>query len=157
MELKDFSANIRQHADDCYRQMPLMNAILGGKLTQEELRKHARRHYAEIRTFIDFKLPERLRICPHDAYSAKKFFWDIYCEEQGNFVPGKNHAELFKPFCYKLGITDEELDDEYAAYWPHYRDMLSAVTSRPALVRELAISFAWETIGILNEMCKMIA
>lgn len=146
MNGNSFSHDIQQHTNDCYRKMRIINAMLEGALTHQELVKYAKRHYAEVRTFIDLKLPSRLRICPHNANSAKRFFWDIYYEEQGNFEEGKNHADLFKPVCHKLGITDEELELEFNNYYPNYNFMLTIPPSYPALVRELAISYAWESL-----------
>jgi pyrroloquinoline quinone (PQQ) biosynthesis protein C len=148
MEHNQFIHAIEAHTKDCYNQMPILDAILNGTLSSSDLRKLAARHYAEVRTFIELKLPERIRICPRQAYSAKRFFVNIYCEEQGNFYPGADHAEMFKLVCYKLGLSDQELEVEFKSYWPRYKYLLAAQPSYEALARELAISYAWESFII---------
>ena len=140
------SIRIQEHINNCYQRMPLVNAVLSGSLPKDVLRRHAKRHHAEIRTFIDFKLPERMRLCPTEAITAKKYFSELYIAEQGNFIPGQNHADMFKPVCYKLSISDDELEEEYQSYWPRYRSMLVEHPSYEILVRELSISCAWESL-----------
>ena len=137
---------IQEHINNCYQRIPLVNAMLSGSLPKNVLRRHAKRHHAEIRTFIDFKLPERMRLCPTEAIAAKKYFSELYIAEQGNFIPGQNHADMFKPVCYKLSISDNELVEEYQSYWPRYRSMLVEYPSYEILVRELSISCAWESL-----------
>ncbi len=148
MPVNEYTARIREHVSACCREVALVNSIASGALPPGELVGCARRHYAEVRTFIELKLPERLRLCPPHAYSAKRFFWEIYREEHGDFVDGRNHAELFKPVCHKLGISDDELEAEFNSYWPHYRWMLAAEPSHQIMVRELAVSYAWESFII---------
>ena len=146
MDRNGLAKRIREHMSECNRKMPVAQEIVSGTLSMEDLRRHAKRHHAEIRTFIDFKLPERLRLCPAEAITAKKYFSDLYIEEQGHFVPGQNHADIFMPVCRKLGISDYELEKEYQSYWPRYQAMLSEHPSHQVLVRELAISCAWESL-----------
>jgi Iron-containing redox enzyme len=148
MAVNEYTARIREHVNECCRGVALVNAIAAGSLPPQELVRCARRHYAEVRTFIELKLPERLRLCPTRAYSAKRFFWEIYREEQGDFLAGRDHAELFKPVCHKLGISDDELEAEFNSYWPHYCWMLAAEPSYPVMIKELAVSYAWESFII---------
>ncbi|MGX1884889.1 iron-containing redox enzyme family protein [Streptomyces sp. NPDC055287] len=141
-----------KYTQECIRTVPALKAVSKGEVDAEDLKGLARRFYAEIRTFLDLKLPARMRLCPHDAYAAKKYFWQIYEEEQGGFKPGRNHAQWFKTFCTSIGLTDAELEAEYEAYWPRYSYLLTEKPSRDAVVRELAVSYAWEAvIGIVGE------
>src|SRR5262245_47826725 len=52
------------------------------------------RMYAETRLFIDVRLPERLRLCPASARSARRYLWENYGDEAGSFVPGRDHVAL---------------------------------------------------------------
>jgi pyrroloquinoline quinone (PQQ) biosynthesis protein C len=130
---------------ECIGKAPVLGQFLQGKLRQEDLKAIALRFYAEVRTFVDLKLPCRMRLCPHDAVIGKKYFWEIYKEEQGDFMPGKNHAEWFKSFCAVLELSGEDLEREYKAYVPRYSYLLTEEPSYEAMIRELAISYAWET------------
>ena len=147
MSLNPFVAEIKEYAEECYRKIEAVNALLAGELSVEQLKKMAKRHYAEIRTFLDVKIPERMRLCPPHAYSAKQYFWYLYREEHGFFKPGENHAELFKPVCYALGLSDKDLEEEYEAYWPQYKYLFDLTPSLEVLVKELAISAAWESFS----------
>jgi pyrroloquinoline quinone (PQQ) biosynthesis protein C len=86
-----------------------------------------------------------MRLCPSNAIRAKEFFWTIYGEEQGRFVIERNHATVFKRFCNAIGIDDQTLEREYEGYWPNFRYLLTEPPSTTAVVRELAISYAWES------------
>ncbi|MCB0279432.1 MAG: iron-containing redox enzyme family protein [Calditrichaeota bacterium] len=147
MSLNNYVKEIAEYAEVCYKQIDAINSVLSGEISKENLRNIAKRHYAEIRTFLDIKIPERMRLCPPNAYSAKQYFWYLYREEQGFFKPGENHAELFLPACYALGLSDEELEKEYQAYWPHYKYMFNLTPSTDVFIRELAISTAWESFS----------
>jgi len=131
--------------DTCMAEAPVLSEFGAMEPSITLAANLAKRHYAEVRTFTDLKLPCRMRICPHDAHLAKKFFWEIYQEEQGGFEPGKNHAEVFRAFCLDVGLTEEILEDEYQGYWPNYAYLLTEPPSMTALVRELAVSYAWES------------
>jgi pyrroloquinoline quinone (PQQ) biosynthesis protein C len=140
----------------CHAEAPTVQKLLDGTLKREELFRVVVNQYAEIRTFVDFLLPERMRLCPHDAYSARKYFWYLYQEEQGDFVPGKNHAEIFIPVADQLKVPREALQKAYERHLPRYFYMMDIQPSRKALVRELAISYAWESFlailgGQVNE------
>lgn len=140
-----FEEEIARLAHQCHEDAPTFQLLANGGLSPQQLRRVALNQYAEIRSFLDFKIPERMRICPHDAASAKKYFWYLYQEEQGNFVPGRNHAELFLPITNELGISQAELDAHYREHVKRYAYMMTIEPSVKALVRELAISYAWES------------
>jgi hypothetical protein len=132
--------------ENALESAPVLAALRHGELPAGDPTRLVVRHYAEVRTALDFKLPNRLRLCPADAYVAKKFFWRLYAEEQGDFDPNQNHASLFAGFCRRLGVTDEDMETEFQAYWPHYRYMLTDEPSHEVLVRELTISCVWESV-----------
>lgn len=140
-----FSEKVVEHLSSCFTRMNVINHLLSGSMDRETLKKIAKIHYAEIRSFTDIKLPVRMYLCPHNALIAKKYFATIYIEEQGNFNHQEHHANLFKPVCYSLGLTDSELEIEYHSYCRRYEKMWSIAPSTSAMVRELAISFAWES------------
>ena len=142
---ENFMSVIQAHTESCYQKMRIVKKFESGNISRKELQKYLCRHYAEIRTFIDLKLPERFRICPRGAYSAKQYFWTLLKEEQGNFELGQDHAELFKPACYALGITEEELEKEYKQYVSSFNYLRETEPSLFALVQELATSYAWES------------
>jgi pyrroloquinoline quinone (PQQ) biosynthesis protein C len=145
MQTTTFQDEAVQMVHQCLRDAPMFEQLALGQLSPARLRRVALNQYGEIRSFIDFKLPERLRICPHDAASAKRYFWYLYREEQGNFEPGRNHAELFLPIAAELGLTQDDLDEAYRNHVRRYEYMKEIQPSVKALVRELAISFSWES------------
>lgn len=152
-----FAKNVQQHLEDCFSSMSVINHLLSGRMEKEALKKMAKRHYAEIRSFTDIKLPARMYLCPHDAWMAKKYFSTIYVEEQGNFNPQEHHANLFKPVCYALGLTDTDLEAEYDFYCARYHKMWLTAPSSSAMIRELAISLAWESfIGYFGKKITSI-
>jgi len=138
---------------------PILSDVLAGRLEQQDIVFIAVRHYAEIRTFIDIKLPSRMRLCPLEAASAKKFFAHVYCEEQGDFVAGADHASLFERFCIALDIGRDVLESEFQRYWPNYQNLLNESPSRRVVLRELAISYAWESVAprIAGPLTKSVA
>lgn len=140
-----FGDEIARLAHQCHEDAPTFQKLANGELTSEQLRRVALNQYGEIRSFLDFKIPERMRVCPHDAASAKKYFWYLYQEEQGNFVPGRNHAELFLPIAKELRISYAELESHYLEHVKRYAYMMQIEPSVKALVRELAISYSWES------------
>lgn len=125
--------------------MPVVPAILDGTLAPATLRRYAARYYAELRSFIDLKLPERMRLCPYGASRAKEFFARAYVEEQGSFRPGEDHASLFGRLCAGLGLTTDELEEETRRYAPRFRHLRESEPSLRVMVRELAIAYAWES------------
>jgi pyrroloquinoline quinone (PQQ) biosynthesis protein C len=125
--------------------MPIVPAILDGTLERDALRRYAARYYAELRTFIDVKIPERLRLCPHGAARAKAFFARAYAEEQGQFRLGEDHASVFGRVCRALDLTTEELEEETKRYAARFRYLRDLEPSWRAMVRELAIAYAWES------------
>jgi len=135
-----------EHVDECLAHAPIFGELLRGSLPNSALREVSIRYYAEVRTFIDLKLPSRIRLCPHEASHAKQFFAHLYVEEQGDFATGKNHAQLFASFCATLGVTQQELDAEYERYWPRYSYLLTESPSPQGMIRELSISCAWESV-----------
>jgi pyrroloquinoline quinone (PQQ) biosynthesis protein C len=141
--LRDLDATIDNLVSN---EAPILSRIVQGKLGPHEVQAVARRHYAEVRTFIDIKLPSRLRLCPHDESRAKSYFSSLYIEEQGNFVPGANHAHIMADFCISIGIESSALEREFEGYWPNYRSILLEPPSIGAMVRELAVSYTWESM-----------
>ncbi|GAB6987908.1 iron-containing redox enzyme family protein [Nocardioides pyridinolyticus] len=127
-------------------EAPIIRDIANGTVDLRDLPFIARRHYAEVRTFIDVKLPSRLRICPFEDYRAKAYFSALYVEEQGEFQPGRNHAHLFATFCQAIGLTEQELVAEFEGYWPNYSYLLMAPPSESLVLNELAISYSWESM-----------
>ncbi len=121
-------------------------SIVERKASQDELRAIASRYYAEIRTFIDLKLPERMRLCPLSALEARKFFWRIYRDEHGEFETGRDHPSLWKKFCRELGIEDAELENQYHAYARKFEYMRKLEPSEENMVTELATMAAWESV-----------
>ena len=96
---KPIVKEIVEYLEICYANMPILNQICEGKLTKKELKQIALLHYAETKTFTNFKNLARIYLCPHEATKAKKYFCYLYREEQGNFEEGMNHADLLKPVC----------------------------------------------------------
>lgn len=127
-------------------EAPVLSDLRQGRVPAADPKIVLRRHYAEVRTALDLKLPSRIRLCPADAFTAKRFFWKLYAEEQGEFVGDANHANLFAVFCRSLGVTDDELETEFAGYWPNYTYLLTEQPSHAILVRELTISCVWESV-----------
>lgn len=144
----DYRSNLARHVAAAYRDMPYFDRLFAGQADREFLRALAKRHYAEIRAFIDVKLPLRLALCPYRATAAKDYFHHLYVEEQGEFAPGQDHAAMFLPVCAHFGIEGEELEAEVIAYAAEVRRRLPHEPSRQALIGELATSFAWENFTV---------
>lgn len=141
----DVETTLREAVRRGLAAMPIVPAILDGTLGRGALRRCAARYYAELRTFIDVKLPERLRLCPHDAVRAKEFFARAYAEEQGQFRAGEDHASVFARVCHAFGLTPDALEGEVERYATRFRHLRDLEPSRHAMVRELAIAYAWES------------
>ena len=140
-----FAEDLRRALARGFARMDVVHALAAGRLARETLARYAARYYAELRTFIDLKLPERLRLCPYGATEAKRFFARAYVEEQGLFRPGEDHASLFRRLCDALAIAAAVLEDEVRRYARRF-DYLRALEPSPeAMVRELAIAYAWES------------
>ena len=143
---QDFERRVAARNDAAVQRMDLFQAALGGRLSHSQLKDAARRYYAEIRTFVDLKLPERLRLCPADALPARRFLVRIYAEEHGDFVPGHDHPALWARFCRALGLGERELEAEVLAYAPRFHYLREREPCREHLVEELAIMAAWESV-----------
>jgi len=125
---------------------PVLRDLRRARVPAGDPRRLVLRHYAEVSTSLNLKLPSRLRLCPPDAVTAKQFLWRLYAEEQGDFQPGADHASLFARFCRSLGLTDDDMAAEWEHYWPAYRYMLTDLPSHSVLVRELTICPVWESV-----------
>ncbi|MGE4649338.1 MAG: iron-containing redox enzyme family protein, partial [Myxococcota bacterium] len=143
---EDFENLANERIDTAVRKMGLFQDVVKGRLSRPQLRSAAQRYYAEVRTFVDLKLPERLRLCPSDALRARRFLAEIYAEEHGNFEPGRDHPALWARFCHALGIGERELEDEYRSYSARFRYLREREPSRENLVTELATMAAWESV-----------
>lgn len=143
---KEAKSAIKAFLADCYKQMPLLNELCEGSISHEDLREIALLHYAETKTFTNIKNPARLYLCPHEARHAKRYFCYLYEEEQGGFQEGMNHADLFKPVCYHLGISDEQMEECYRKYAKSWMFLFHDTPSMETMVRELGASVAWETL-----------
>jgi pyrroloquinoline quinone (PQQ) biosynthesis protein C len=130
-------------------QMEFFWKVIEGKASSEELTIAAKEYYAEVRTFLDIKLPHRMRICPIEALDVRKFLCEIYEEEHGNFEVGRDHAALWKKFCNALGLADSELERHYHQYAAGFSYMSEIEPSVDNMVTEIAIMTAWESVGPL--------
>lgn len=143
----NIASAIRDHLQKAFNSSALLHDLSRGTLPRDRLPQLALAHHAEIRTFINIKLPARLYLCPDDAMVARRYFWHLYEEENQHFGSGGNHADLFLPVCYELGLTDAELTDFYAGYSRPWLSLFQDEPSRDNIVRELAISYAWESVS----------
>jgi len=130
---------------DRFEQMPIVPDICRGSLSKKQLKKVALLHYGETKTFLNFKIPARMLLCLHDAFIAKKYFWLLYREEQGDFKQNENHADFLRVGCNELGITDSQLEQCYKQYKERFYYMLFRQPSIETMVFELAVSVAWES------------
>lgn len=143
---EDFERSVIARIDTSVQRMGLFRAVLEGRLSRQQLRTAARRYYAEIRTFVDLKLPERMRLCPGSALRARAFLARIYAEEHGDFEPGRDHPALWARFCHALDIGERELEEETRAYAPRFHYLREREPCRKHLVTELATMTAWESV-----------
>jgi len=143
---EEFDRQLSTRIDAAIQRMGLIEAVVEGRLPRRELASAARRYYAEVRTFVDLKLPERMRLCPPDAIHARQFLARIYVEEHGEFVPGQDHPALWARFCGALGLAERELEAEVRAYAPRFHYLREREPSREHLVTELATMSAWESV-----------
>ncbi len=144
--MTDYMHQINAYLSECFENMPVLPDLISGSLGTDDLRQIALLHYAETKTFINLKNPARMYLCPHDAVEAKKYFCFLYREEQGGFVFGKNHADLMKPLCYELGLTDDNLEYCYEKYRRSFFYLFHETPSYEVMIRELGISVAWESL-----------
>jgi len=141
-----FARELATRIDTAIAHMGLFQAVVEGHLPRQQLENAARRYYAEVRTFVDLKLPERMRLCPPDALRARHFLAQIYVEEHGEFVPGRDHPALWARFCRALGLEERELEAEVRAYAPRFHYLREREPCRKHLVTELATMSAWESV-----------
>ena len=139
-------AELEASLADCYNRMPIVNDLCSNTIPHEQLREIAMLHYAETKTFINIKNPARMYLCPHEATQAKRYFCYLYEEEQGKFREGMNHADLFKPVCYGLGLTDNQLELCYQKYSKSWLHLFHEKPSIETMIRELGVSVAWESL-----------
>lgn len=144
-----FDTALDEHLERGFAGMRAVHAIVAGRVDRATLTRWAARYYAELRCFLDVKLPERMRLCPYDAHDAKALFAEAYAEEQGRFRPGEDHASLFGRLCTALGLGRDALEAETARYALGLAPLRAAEPSRAMLVRELAITCAWENAAPL--------
>jgi pyrroloquinoline quinone (PQQ) biosynthesis protein C len=141
-----FRIRLRDKLASCYERLPLMQRLADGLLDRDELHQLVINHYCDARAFIDIKLPARMYLCPRDAANGRRYFWHLYEEENGNFGRTPDHAEMFRIVCRDVGVSDERLDTYYELYRKIWLPMFRIEPSYAAMVKELAISFAWENI-----------
>jgi len=137
---------IQSYLVECFKSMPVINELSTGEFPKERVQEIALLHFAETKTFTNIKNPARLYICPHGARHAKQYFTYLYAEEQGNFKEGMHHADLFKPVCYDLGISDKQLDSIYNNYSKNWLHLFHEKPSYEIMIRELGVSVAWESL-----------
>ena len=122
-----------------------LHALLAGRLDRPTLALWAARYYGELRVFLDVKLPERLRLCPYEAMLAKQLFARAYVEEQGGFRAGEDHATLFRRLCDALDVPAALLAAETHRQACRFAYLRALEPSEETLVRELAVTYAWES------------
>jgi pyrroloquinoline quinone (PQQ) biosynthesis protein C len=144
---RDFAEALSRAVEDGIAGMEAAHAVIRGALTPAALRRFAARYYGELRTFLDVKLPERLRLCGYGAADAKELFAHAYVEEQGHFRPGEDHASLFAEVCSALGNTPTVLEGEAVRHARRFAYMRLLEPAPCTLVRELAITYAWESVA----------
>lgn len=146
VDAPSFRTRLRDKLESCNERLPLMRRLADGELERHELHQMLTNHYCDARAFIDIKLPARMYLCPRDAVNGRRYFWHLYEEENGNFGVTPDHAELFRVVCRDVGITDAHLDAYYEVYEKIWLPMFQQRPSYEAMVKELAISFAWENV-----------
>lgn len=142
----EFSDRVAITIESGLKRMDLFWDVIEGRASRDALKSAATRYYAEVKTFIDLKLPERMRLCPSDALFARRFLCRIYADEHGDFEEGRDHPSLWAKFCRALGIEQHELDREYQEYARRFRYMRDLEPSRENMVTELATMAAWESV-----------
>ena len=143
----EFQRVVTDRIDTAVQRMGLFQAVLEGRLSHPQLRAAARRYFAEVRTFVDLKLPERMRLCPGSALGARRFLARIYAEEHGDFEPGRDHPALWARFCHALDIGERELEEEVRAYAPRFHYLREREPCREHMLTELATMAAWESVA----------
>jgi hypothetical protein len=159
----DLAARLAGAVARGFAGMDLVHALTAGTLGRAHLARLAARYYAELRTFLDVKLPERLRLCPYEARDAKAFFARAYVEEQGHFRRGEDHASLFRRLCDALAVPADALEREVRDYARRFRHLRDLEPSPEAMVRELAVAYAWESAApalgdaVADALCRHYA
>ena len=113
----------------------------------ESVRYLLARFYAETRIFIDLKLPERLRLCPAGALSARRYLWENYRDECGDFIAGADHLSLWVRVCEGVGVDRAAREAEHRRLLPRYAYLRQLEPGLEPMVAELAIMVAWESLG----------
>ena len=99
-------------------KLEVVESICSGQLPRPVLQLIGKRQYAEARAAIQFKFPERLRVCPLEAVEARRYWVKQLTDESGDFERGHDHATLLAPACLAIGVTPDELEREYREYLP---------------------------------------
>jgi len=129
-------------------QLPVIEAIRAGELPIERLRQFGARQYAEARAAIQVKFPERLRVCPIEAGQARRYWCQQLIEESGEFEPGCDHGSLLAPACLAIGVTQQELDDEYERYLPRVQYLRESPVSLDLTLREATQVYVEEAVFV---------
>jgi hypothetical protein len=145
--MSSFVTAVSEQIERSMRGMTPVWAVLDGSMPDATLRRLAALHHAEIRTFLDLKLPERMRVCPREAVEVRKFFAEEYVEEHGNFVPGRDHGSLWGRLCEALGVERDTLEGAYVTQMRKFEYLRALEPSHEAMVRELATMAGWESVA----------
>jgi pyrroloquinoline quinone (PQQ) biosynthesis protein C len=129
-------------------RLPVVEAICTGKLPLEQLREIAARLYADGKAAIQVKFPERLRICPMEAVEARRYWYQQLAEESGDFEPGQDHGSLLAPTCLAIGLTTNELDDEYQRHLSRVDYLHKSPISMELTLREATQLYVDEAIFV---------
>ncbi|MGD9723616.1 MAG: iron-containing redox enzyme family protein [Pirellulales bacterium] len=144
--LDDLRMQLSNLVNESVGRLPIVEAVCSGQLPRQQLQVMAARMYAETRTALQIKLPERLRICPIEASALRRYWCHQLDEESGNFEPGQDHASLLMPVCLALGLTREQLEAEFQRYHPIADYLRESPVSLELSLREATQVFVEESV-----------
>lgn len=110
---QDFERHLKGLVSDKLPRIEILTGIKTGSFSKNDVRQIASTLYAEAKSALQIKIPERIRICPIELGNVRRFWCRILNEESGGFRFGKDHASLIYPTCMELGSTPDDLNAAY--------------------------------------------
>lgn len=145
-QLRDLRQELQDLLQAYEGRLPVINAVVAGSPPPEQLRAMGARLYAEARSALQVKIPERLRLCPLELGEVRRFWCHILAEESGDFQKGQDHGSLIAITCRALGTSQEQLDVEYEHYLPRLDAIRREPPSLKATLRELTRMYVEEAV-----------
>ena len=132
----------------------LIEGLVSGKLPLASVRALGTGLYADVRSTLQVRIPDTIRITPLEADELRRFWCRTLAEELGDFKPGCDHASLVALICYALGVAHAKLEGEYQRSLPRLDALRGELPSLATSLREVARVYA-EKATLIREADRL--